>query len=90
MDIYTPKITFFFVMKSVTDFSVEDTEPYTTKERCGFLEFRSLNSLDCFTFVKNILLGCSFKECISMRNGTKLAVEKFRFVTAGFSFMFCD
>jgi len=89
MDIYTPKITFFFVMKSIKDLSIEDTEQYTMNERCGVLEFRCLNSSDCFTFV-SILLGCSFKDCISMRNGTNSVAEKFHFVTARFSFMFCD
>ena len=59
-------------------------------ERCGVLEFQCLNSSDCFTFVKNILLGCSFNDCISMRNGTNSAVEKFHVVTARLSFMFCD
>jgi hypothetical protein len=77
-------------MKSIKDFSVEDTEQYTMNERCGVLEFRCLNSSDYFTFVKNILLGCSFKDWISIRNGTNSAVEKFHFVTARFPFMFCD
>jgi hypothetical protein len=77
-------------MKSIKDLGIEDTEQYTMNERCGVLQFRCLNSSDCFTFVKNILLGCSFKDCVSTRNGTTWAVEKFHFVTARFSFMFYD
>jgi len=64
-------------MKSIKDFGIEVTEQYTRNEGCGVLEFRCLNRSDCFTLMRNILLGCSFKDCISVYDGTNSAVDKF-------------
>jgi hypothetical protein len=59
-------------------------------EISGILEFRCLNGSDYFTFVRNRVLGCFFKECVLMHNGKNLAAEKFDSVTARVSFMLCN
>jgi hypothetical protein len=77
-------------MKSINGFKIEETEQYIVNEGSGILELRCLNGSDYFIFARNRVLGCSFKDCVSVHNGNNSVVEKFDFVGARVSFMLRD